>query len=112
MITRRLASILNVMDSYGVEIIHPIREGRSKQSQKVSKKGKSNRRWIVGRKVNVALNSRLEVIGFQDGTDNVSDNTFNPEYEDINGIMLTDKGYRKDQRKGGDQDLWYETLIP
>lgn len=88
------------MDSYGVEIIHPIREGKNKQSQRVSNKGKSNRKWIVGRKINLAINSNLEVINFQDETDNVSDNTFNPEYEDINGIMLTDKGYRKDLKKG------------
>ena len=44
-------TFFNVLDSFGVEVIHPIREGRSKQSQIVSKKGKSNKRWIVGRKI-------------------------------------------------------------
>lgn len=88
-------TVLNVMDSFGVEVIHPLREGRSGQSQKVSKKGKSNRRWIVGRKINVALNSTLEVISYQDETANVFDNRFNKEYEEVNGIMLTDKGYRQ-----------------
>jgi hypothetical protein len=45
-----------ILDSFGIEIIHPIREGRSRQSQQVSKKGKSNHRWIIGRKVAVTIN--------------------------------------------------------
>lgn len=88
-------TILNVMDSFGVEVIHPIREGRSTQSQMVSKKGKSNKRWIVGRKINVAINSCLEVINFQDDTANVCDNRFNSKYAGFNGVMLTDQGYRQ-----------------
>lgn len=91
-------TILNVMDSFGVEVIHPIREGRSNQSQMVSRKGKSNRRWIVGRKLNVAINSELEVVNVHDETANVCDNRFNKHYQKVNGIILTDQGYRQ---KGG-----------
>ena len=38
-------SILGVIDSYGIELLHPIREGRS--DKQIGKKGKSNKRWIV-----------------------------------------------------------------
>lgn len=39
----------SIIDSYGIELIHPVREGRS--PSQVGKKGKSNRRWIVGIKL-------------------------------------------------------------
>lgn len=39
-------STLGIIDSYGIELIHPAREGRS--SRQIGKKGKSNYRWIVG----------------------------------------------------------------
>ena len=42
-------TFFTVIDTYGIELIHPIREGRSEQQ--VGKKGKSNRRWIVGIKL-------------------------------------------------------------
>ena len=41
-------SLLGVIDSYGIELLHPIREGRS--PKQIGKKGKSNHRWIVGGK--------------------------------------------------------------
>ena len=42
----RAPTFFTVTDSYGIELIHPMREGRS--AQQIGKKGKSNRRWIVG----------------------------------------------------------------
>jgi hypothetical protein len=39
-------SLLGLIDSYGIELIHPRREGRSEQQ--IGKKGLSNKRWIVG----------------------------------------------------------------
>ena len=39
----------SVIDSYSIELIHPIREGRN--PSQVGKKGLSNRRWIVGVKL-------------------------------------------------------------
>ena len=39
-------TILGVIDTYGIELIHPMREGRS--PQQIGHKGLSNRRWIVG----------------------------------------------------------------
>ncbi len=42
-------SLLSVIDSYGIELIHPVREGCSEQQ--IGRKGLSNRRWIVGGKL-------------------------------------------------------------
>jgi hypothetical protein len=38
-------TVLGVIDTYGIELIHPIREGRS--PQQIGRKGVSNHRWIV-----------------------------------------------------------------
>lgn len=98
-------TFFNVLDSFGVEIIHPVREKRSVQSQLVSKKGKSNKRWIIGRKINVAINGELEIVDYQEQTANVFDNTFNNAYEHKKEhIYLTDNGYRKQKKYGGTPD--------
>src|SRR5579885_1787773 len=95
-------TLFNVIDSFGVEIIHPAREGRSEQSKRIAKKGKSNHRWIIGRKINIAINGELEITEYQDETANVCDNTFDEHYEQKQGhIYLTDKGYRKQAKYGG-----------
>ena len=39
-------TVLGVIDTYGIELIHPIREGRS--SRQIGRQGLSNHRWIVG----------------------------------------------------------------
>src|SRR5436309_14663339 len=39
-------TVLGVIDTYGIELIHPMREGRS--PQQIGRKGLSNHRWIVG----------------------------------------------------------------
>ena len=40
-------TVLGVIDTYGIELIHPMREGRS--PQQIGRKGLSNHRWIVRR---------------------------------------------------------------
>ena len=47
-------SLLGVADSYGVELIHPRREGRS--ARPLGDKGVSNWRWIIGAKLGFVLN--------------------------------------------------------
>ena len=47
-------SSMGVIDSYGIELIHPRREGRS--AKQMGKKGLSNKRWIVGGKLCLLLN--------------------------------------------------------
>jgi hypothetical protein len=46
-------TVLGGLDTYGSEIIHPIREGRS--PQQIGRKGLSNHRWIVGGKLCLLL---------------------------------------------------------
>ena len=47
-------SMIGVIDSYGIELIHPRREGRS--PKQIGRKGLSNKRWIVGGKLCLLLN--------------------------------------------------------
>ena len=42
-------TVLGVIDTYGIELLHPMREGRS--PQQIGRKGLSNHRWIVGGKL-------------------------------------------------------------
>jgi hypothetical protein len=53
-------SFFTVMDTYGIELIHPRREGRSKRQ--IGKKGKSNGRWIIGIKLAWLINDQGEVV--------------------------------------------------
>jgi hypothetical protein len=39
-------TVLGVIDTYGIELIHPMREGRS--PQQIGREGVSNYRWMVG----------------------------------------------------------------
>jgi hypothetical protein len=48
-------TFFGVCDSYGIELVHPKREGRS--PQQIGRKGKSNHRWIIGAKFAVLLNA-------------------------------------------------------
>lgn len=79
-------TILGVIDSYGIEFIHPIRECRS-QSQ-IGKKGKSNHRWIIGGKLCVLLNKLGLVVDWGCATANVHDNAFQPMVEGVKEQMI------------------------
>ena len=87
------ATVLGVVDSYGVEMVHPCRAGRS--AKQIGKKGYSNRRWIVGGKVCCLLNQRGLVCGWACATANVQDAVFHPliqAFED-QMIVLADHGF-------------------
>src|SRR5438093_362873 len=47
-------TVPGVIDTYGIELIHPMREGRS--PQQIGRKGLSNHHWIVGVKLCLLLN--------------------------------------------------------
>lgn len=47
-------TLLGVIDSDGIELIHPLREGRS--SRQIGRKGIPNHRWIVGYKLCLWVN--------------------------------------------------------
>ena len=64
-------SLIGVIDSYGIELLHPRREGRS--DQQIGKKGKSNTRWIVGGKLCFVLDHLGRVVDWECDTANVHD---------------------------------------
>jgi hypothetical protein len=64
-------SLLGLVDSYGIELIHPRREARSQRQ--VGKKGKSNWRWIVGIKLAFVLNHLGLIVDWACDTANVYD---------------------------------------
>jgi hypothetical protein len=86
-------TVLGVADTYGIELLHPVREGRS--ARQVGRKGKSNRRWIVGGKLGVVLNQWGLVCAWDAATANVSDVHFCGMVGrfDQRMIVLTDAGF-------------------
>lgn len=94
---RFLASLttLSIIDTYGIELIHPRREGRS--ATQLGRKGMSNGRWIVGAKWAVLINQRGEIVDWCWGTANEHDNAFRElalAYKDET-IVFSDLGFRK-----------------
>jgi hypothetical protein len=87
-------TFFTVIDSYPIELIFPIREGRSKQQ--VGKKGKDKGRWSIGIKLCWLLNDFCRVVDWDWATMNVSDKHFNPLVEPLIGqtIVLADYGFR------------------
>ncbi len=86
-------TVLGVADSYGIELIHPMRAGRS--PQQIGRKGKSNQRWIVGGKIAYIVNQRGLVVAWDCATANVHDAVFHPliaEFQD-EMVVLTDMGF-------------------
>src|SRR5437867_12523557 len=67
-------TVLGVIDTYSIELIHPMREGRS--PQQIGRKGLSNHRWIVGGKLCLLLNQYGLVVAWACDTANGADNTF------------------------------------
>lgn len=64
-------SLIGLIDSFGIELLHPRREGRSEKQ--IGRKGSSNRRWIVGGKLCVLLNHLGLVVDWACATANVYD---------------------------------------
>jgi hypothetical protein len=79
-------TVLGVIDTYGIELIHPIREGRS--PQQIGRKGLSNHRWIVGGKLCLLLNQWGLIVGWACATANVADNTFQWLIRQVDGRMI------------------------
>jgi hypothetical protein len=79
-------TVLGVIDMYGIELIHPMREGRS--PQQIGRKGLSNHRWIVGGKLCLLLNQWGLIVGWACATANVADNTFQWLIQQVDGRMI------------------------
>lgn len=99
-------SIIGVIDSFcssvcrrndnGIELLHPIREGRS--DKQIGKKGKSNKRWIVGGKLCFLLNHLGLIVSWDCDTANVYDGSaFQHLVDDVNDqmIVFSDTGFEK-----------------
>jgi hypothetical protein len=67
-------TVLGIIDTYGIELIHPMREGRS--PHQIGRKGLSNHRWIVGGKRCLLLNQYGLIVGWACATAHVADQTF------------------------------------
>src|SRR5262249_34012896 len=67
-------TVLGVIDTYGIELIHPIREGPT--PQQIGRKGLQTHRWIVGGNPCLLLNQWGLIVGWACATANVADNSF------------------------------------
>lgn len=87
-------TILGIIDSIGIELIHPRREGRS--STALGRKGISNHRWIVGITLAWLINQRGEVVEWQWLPANVNDQEFRDvvDWQEDQTIGLADQGFR------------------
>lgn len=91
--------VLGVADSYGIELLHPMREGRSERQ--LGKKGQSNHRWIIGAKLGYVVNQWGLIVAWDCATANVHASTFQPmiAHFDDAMVVLTDTHFHA---KAGD----------
>ena len=83
-----------VTDSYPIELLFPIRQGRS--PQQIGKKNKDKGRWSIGVKLCWLVNTFGQVVGWQWATMNRPDQDFHPllAAQEENTIVLADLGFR------------------
>lgn len=88
------ASLLNVIDSFPIELLFPVREGRSKQQ--LGKKNRDKGRWSIGVKLCWILNTLGQVVGWHWLTMNCPDQDFLPLVRllEDDGVVLSDLGFR------------------
>jgi hypothetical protein len=79
-------TVLGGIDTYEIELIHPMREGRSPQP--IGRKGVSNHRWIVGGKLCLLLTQWGLVVGWACATAHVADTTFPWLMQQFDGRMI------------------------
>lgn len=109
-------SFFTVIDSYPIELIFPIREGRS--AKQVGGKSKDKGRWTVGVKLCWLLNDLGHVVAWDWNTLNTPDKTFHPLIENLTGqtIVLSDLGFRDqegipDNLKLCPKGTWNERMV-
>ena len=90
---------MGVADSYGIELIHPMREDRS--GWQIGRKGLSDHRWIVGAKFAYLLNQYGLVVAWESADAGMADNGFAPLIEEFADemVIFTDTGFHS---KDGD----------
>ncbi len=79
-------TLLGVADSFGIELLHPWRFGRS--GRQIGRKCYSNHRWIVGGKLGFVLNRFGQVCAWGCKTANTHDSDFQPLIRQFDGQMM------------------------
>lgn len=90
-------TVFGVIDSYGIELCHPIRENHQPHRARTGRKGFASWRWIVGGKLCLLANKFGLITGWQVKTANVPDQEFLPLVEAVSDkmIVLADNGFRR-----------------
>lgn len=90
-------TIFGVIDSYGIELCHPIREVHQPSRKRIGKKGFASWEWIVGGKFCLLTNKFGLITDWFVKTANVSDQEFLPLVEKVHQqmIVLADTGFRR-----------------
>jgi hypothetical protein len=88
------ASLLNVIDSFPIELLFSLRAGRSKRQ--IGTKNRDKGRWSIGVKLCWILNTLGQVVGWHWLPMNHPDQDFLPLVELIkdDGVVLADMGFR------------------
>lgn len=109
-------TFFTVVDSFPIELLFPIREGRS--PQQVGGKNKDKGRWSIGVKLCWIVNDRGHVVAWKWLPMNSHDQPFNDEIEKLNGqtISLSDLGFRcaegiPDNLKLCEKGTWNERML-
>ena len=97
-------ALLNVIDSFPIELLFPIRAGRSKQQ--MGKKNRDKGRWSIGIKLSWILNTLGQVVGWHWLTMNCPDQDFLPLVDLLSedGVVLADLGFRCKARYSGQSE--------
>lgn len=87
-------TLFTVIDTYPIELLFPIRAGRSKQQ--IGKKSKDKGRWSIGIKLCWLLNAYGRVVAWDWNTMNTHDKHFHPVVEPFidQTIAFADWGFR------------------
>jgi hypothetical protein len=87
-------SLLNVIDSFPIELLFPIRQGRS--ARQIGTKNRDKERWSIGVKLCWILNRLGQVVGWHTLPMNHSDQDFLllADLLRADGLVLADLGFR------------------
>lgn len=90
-------TVFGVIDSYGIELCHPIRENHQPNRKRIGKKGFASWKWIVGGKLCLLANKFGLITAWAVRTANVSDTEFLDLVEAVSDqmIVLADRGFRR-----------------
>lgn len=90
-------TLFGVIDSYGIELCHPIREVHQPHRQRIGKKGFASWKWIVGGKFCILTNKFGLITDWDVKTANVSEQEFLPLVERVSEQMIVwaDTGFRR-----------------